>query len=256
MRNSQMTEVDQSMLLPAGDRAGFERLVQYMTRCPFSLSRLVKISESGQVVYKAEKQACRAFPDQHGDGMQSGPKRNYQILPPLDFLAECTQHIPATGAHLIRYDGWYSNKSRGMRKRADEAAGSAEEVENSYGRRGGRVVKSQPPELGDAYQAGLRGRPLVVPRMWRCDGRGGLYRTSSARRDRKDSARAPEWNRPPLRVGARRRPVAFIGSLWRSSAARAPPSDGGGEGMEGAGCSDGEPNELTYVDMDTFLATF
>ena len=30
----------------------------------------------------------------------------------------------------------------------------------------------------------------------------------------------------------------------------------GGEGMEGAGCSDGEPNELTYVDMDAFLATF
>ena len=47
-----------------------------------------------------------------------------------------------------------------------------------------------------------------------------------------------------------------VGGLWRSSAARAPPSDGGGEGMEGAGCSDGEPNELTYVDMDTFLATF
>jgi len=41
--------------------------------------------------------------------------------------------------------------------------------------------------------------------------------------------------------------------LWRSLVARALPSDGGGEGMEGAGCSDGQPN-LTYV--DTFLATF
>ena len=66
-----------------------------------------------------QKQTCRAFPDQHGDGMQSGPKRNYQILPPLDFLAEFTQHIPATGAHLIRYYGWYSNKSRGMRQFKD-----------------------------------------------------------------------------------------------------------------------------------------
>ena len=53
--------VDQSVLLPAGDRAGIERLVQYMTRCPFSLSRLVKVSKTGQVVYKAEKDACRAF---------------------------------------------------------------------------------------------------------------------------------------------------------------------------------------------------
>jgi hypothetical protein len=47
--------VDQSVFLPAGDRAGIERLVGYMTRCPFSLSRLVKVTETGQVVYKAEK---------------------------------------------------------------------------------------------------------------------------------------------------------------------------------------------------------
>ena len=47
--------VDQSVFLPAGDQAGIERLVQYMTRCPFSLSRLVKVGDAGQVVYKAEK---------------------------------------------------------------------------------------------------------------------------------------------------------------------------------------------------------
>jgi len=35
--------VDQSVLLAAGDRSGIERVVQYMVRCPFSLSRLVKI---------------------------------------------------------------------------------------------------------------------------------------------------------------------------------------------------------------------
>ncbi len=45
--------VDQSVLLRAGDRTGIERLVQYMTRCPFSLSRLVKISESGQAFERA-----------------------------------------------------------------------------------------------------------------------------------------------------------------------------------------------------------
>jgi hypothetical protein len=38
--------VNQSVLLPAGDRAGIERLVQYMTRCPFSLSRLIKVFTS------------------------------------------------------------------------------------------------------------------------------------------------------------------------------------------------------------------
>ena len=32
-----------------------ERLIQYMTRCPFSLSRLVKVSDTGQVVYQADE---------------------------------------------------------------------------------------------------------------------------------------------------------------------------------------------------------
>ena len=39
--------VDQSVLLPAGDQAGIERLVQYMVRCPFSLSRVVKVTDTG-----------------------------------------------------------------------------------------------------------------------------------------------------------------------------------------------------------------
>ena len=50
--------------------------------------------------------------------MQAGVPRNFQILSPLDFLAEFTQHIPPKGSHLIRYYGYYSNKSRGMRKQA------------------------------------------------------------------------------------------------------------------------------------------
>jgi len=229
--------VDQSVLLPAGDRAGIERLVQYMTRCPFSLSRLVKISESGQVVYKAEKQACRAFPDQNGDGMQSGPKRNYQILPPLDFLAEFTQHIPAKGSHLIRYYGWYSNKSRGMRKKAAEAAGSAEDVEDSSATVGAEEASSSRSRQSWA---------MLIKRVYEVD-----------------PLSCPE-------CGGQMEVVAFIEPpqadvierilrhcrLWRSSAARAPPANAGRDGMEGAGPSDREPNELTQVDMDTFLANF
>ncbi len=49
-----------------------------MTRCPFSLSRLVKVTKTGQVIYKAEKSSCRSFPEAMGDGIQNGPKRNYQ----------------------------------------------------------------------------------------------------------------------------------------------------------------------------------
>ena len=117
--------VDQSVYLPAGDKPGIERLVGYMTRCPFSLSRLVKVTETGQVIYKAEKDACRAFPDPQDDELARGTRRNFQILDPLEFLAEFTQHIPPQGAHLIRYYGWYSNKARGMRRKQAEAVATA-----------------------------------------------------------------------------------------------------------------------------------
>jgi hypothetical protein len=33
-----------------------------------------------------------------------------------------TQHIPDPGAHLLRYYGWYSNKTRGQRVRRQPAA--------------------------------------------------------------------------------------------------------------------------------------
>ena len=87
--------VNQSVLLTAGDQAGIERLVQYMVRCPFSLSRLVKVTDTGQVVCKAEKQACRAFPEPQADNLEAGAKRNFQILSPLDFLAP---RLPKKGA--------------------------------------------------------------------------------------------------------------------------------------------------------------
>ena len=56
---------------PPQDQAGIQRLVQYMVRCPFSLSRLVKVTDTGQVVYKAEKQACQAFPDPYADDLKA-----------------------------------------------------------------------------------------------------------------------------------------------------------------------------------------
>ncbi|MEO2017109.1 MAG: transposase [Fuerstiella sp.] len=43
----------------------------------------------------------------------------------LDCLAEFTQHIPDKGSHLTRYYGWYSNKSRGVRKKAEILASAA-----------------------------------------------------------------------------------------------------------------------------------
>ena len=139
--------LDQSVLLPAGDQAGIERLVQYMTRCPFSLARLVKVSNTGQVVYKAEKASCRSFPDPAQDGMQAGPKRNYQILPPLEFLAP---PLPQTGHAAHSGQGIASHPLLWLV--LQQEPGDAEEGSGSsglhrrvarHGRRGGSVAKSQ-----------------------------------------------------------------------------------------------------------------
>jgi len=50
-----------------------------------SLSWLVKVSETRQVVYKAEKRVCRTFPEPDRDGLVSGAKRNFWILRILAF---------------------------------------------------------------------------------------------------------------------------------------------------------------------------
>ena len=53
-----------------------------------------------------------------------------------------------------------------------------------------------------------------------------------------------------------------VGGLWRSSAPRAPPDVEGlvhqldGCSWDSQRASSDQPQELTYVDMDTFLATF
>jgi hypothetical protein len=228
---------DQSVFLAAGDKPGIERLVQYITRCPLSLARLVKVTATGQVVYKAEKQACRAFPDPKGNELARGPKRNFQILPPLEFLAEFTQHIPPTGAHLIRYYGWYSNKARGQRRKRQPAAAAA-----ALGQPFPSLPLSEPQEAAEppGCDRASQSWAMLIKRVYEVD---------------------------PLacpKCGATMKVVAFIEppqgdviekilrhcGLWDVAGPRGPPA-------ETASVHDGdEPRELTYVDIDTFEATF
>jgi len=116
--------VDNSVYLPAGDTSGLQRLAEYMVRCPFSLARIVRVTESGSVVYRAQKGDCRRFPTPANRDLAGGASRNFQVFDALDFLAELTQHIPDKGEHLVRYFGWYSYRRRGIR--AKEA--SSDEV--------------------------------------------------------------------------------------------------------------------------------
>ena len=48
--------VDNSVYLAAGDRVGIEKLVQYIVRCPFSLARMINVSDDGNVLYRAQRE--------------------------------------------------------------------------------------------------------------------------------------------------------------------------------------------------------
>jgi hypothetical protein len=238
--------VDQSVLLVAGDRSGIERLIQYMVRCPFSLSRLVKVTDTGQVVYKAEKQACQAFPDQNGDGIKPGASRNFQILSPLDFLAEFTQHIPPKGCHTIRYFGFYSNKSRGIRKKAGEGA-----VPSSAG----NACDATPARCSQTWAMLIKRVYEIDPMV--CSQCGGEMKIVSFI--------DPPQNGVIERILHGHRRAALVDGLWQASAPRAPPDVDGLVLELDAAYSDstiGSPDqvdqsqELTYVDIDTFLASF
>ena len=110
--------VDNSVYLSPGDTAGLERLAQYILRCPFSLARVVRLTDDGSVVYRAQQDRCRRFPGPASGDLKNGPRRNFQVFSALDFLAEVTQHIPDKGEHLVRYYRWYSHRQRGMRAKA------------------------------------------------------------------------------------------------------------------------------------------
>ena len=108
--------IDTSVRIEADDHAGMQRLVEYIARCPFSLARMVKLTDDGKVMYRASHPHCTRYRMLGKEmDLRPGMRRNYQVFDPLDFLASVTQHIPNKGEHQIRYYGWYSNKNRGMR---------------------------------------------------------------------------------------------------------------------------------------------
>jgi len=94
----------------AGDRvapeakANLEELAQYILRNPFSVTKMTLESPGDVVIYRSR--------------MNIKIQRNFEVFQPTDFLAAITQHIPDKGVQMVRYYGFYSNKMRGCRRRA------------------------------------------------------------------------------------------------------------------------------------------
>ncbi len=75
----------------------------------FSTEKITYIEKTGKVLYRSR--------------MQKGKhKKNFVIYSAEEFIAAITQHIPKKNFQMVRYYGWYSNKSRGMRAKAEIVA--------------------------------------------------------------------------------------------------------------------------------------
>ena len=168
--------VDDSVYIVPGDPAGLQRLAEYILRCPFSLSRVVRLTDDGSVIYRAEKDHCRRFPGPASADLRSGPKRNFQVFSALDFLAEVTQHIPNKGEHLVRGHrpkvgrGWYSHRQRGIRDKLRQAGQTQRPTINraaSTPRSRALVPAPFPPGRcsSSASTKRIRWRVLVVAQM-------------------------------------------------------------------------------------------
>jgi hypothetical protein len=115
--------VAQSVRLAAGDTEGIQRLIEYFG--PFSQARMIEVTGQGKVIYKTGGNRLGRFPEAASEDLLAGPKRNFQIFDSLSRacgMAELTQHIPDLGEHLVRYYGFDSNKSRGLRTKGQARA--------------------------------------------------------------------------------------------------------------------------------------
>jgi hypothetical protein len=88
------------------DKTGLCNLVRYIIRACFSQERKVYVPAEdlaagfAEVVYTSKDRKSR------------------KVFNALDWLARLVTHIPGRYEQTVRYYGWYSNKSRGMRKKA------------------------------------------------------------------------------------------------------------------------------------------
>ena len=69
--------VHKNVRIEAKDKVGLEGLTQYIARCPFSLDRIMKLTETDHVVYKTEHTKCRRFPEPGDERLKGGVNRNF-----------------------------------------------------------------------------------------------------------------------------------------------------------------------------------
>ena len=88
------------------NQEGLENLARYIIRASFSQERMTYVAAQdlsdgvGKVIY------------------QSKDAKTTKTFGALDWLAQLVTHISNKGEQMVRYCGFYSNKLRGLRKKA------------------------------------------------------------------------------------------------------------------------------------------
>jgi len=91
-----------------GNDTGIENLARYIIRAAFSQERMRYIPATAS----ADGEAKVIY--------QSKDGRERKVFPALEWLAQLSTHIPNRREQMVRYYGFYSNKSRGQRIKAQQ----------------------------------------------------------------------------------------------------------------------------------------
>ena len=134
-----------------GDDQAMENLARYIIRASFSQERITYFPEDSKVVYRSK------------DGKEE------KIFDALEWLAAMCSHVPNKGEQMVRYYGYYSNVSRGKRKKQDlddiipsilEPEGSSKAFRKNWARLIQKIYETDPlccPKLVLA-KAGMLGK--------------------------------------------------------------------------------------------------
>jgi hypothetical protein len=91
----------------ASDQTSLGNLARYVVRACFSQERMIYIPAE-----KSDDNTAKVI-------YTSKDKKSRKVFNALDWLARLVTHIPGRYEQTVRYYGFYSNKSRGLRKKAE-----------------------------------------------------------------------------------------------------------------------------------------
>jgi len=138
------------------DQPAVERLARYIMRPPISLERMAW-DGAGEVRYRRKR----------GHEFAGLNEREVEAFDPAEFLARVIMHIPEPRRHVVRYYGWYSNVSRGKRRKAAVENGDVGGVDDGPDSRAARAEARDGPAMRRSWAQLIKRiyevDPLVCP---------------------------------------------------------------------------------------------